>query len=72
MLVLARKKNEEIIIGSGPDAIVLKVIEITPDRVKLGVQAPAAMNVLRKELIKLGEKKDGLERSDDRQSIPAV
>lgn len=72
MLVLARKKNEEIIIGSGPDAIVLKVLELTRDRVRLGITAPATVNVLRKELIKLGEQNNGLERSNDRQSIPAV
>lgn len=72
MLVLARKKNEELVIGSGPNAIVLRVVEIDRDRVKLGITAPPTVNILRKELIKLGEKKNGLERSDDRQSVPAV
>lgn len=72
MLVLARKKNEELVIGSGPNAIVLKVVEIDHDRVKLGITAPPTVNILRKELIKLGEKKNGLERSSDQQSVPAV
>ena len=72
MLVLARKKNEELVIGSGPNAIVLKVVEIDRDRVKLGITAPPTVNILRKELIKLGEKKNGLERSSDQQSVPAV
>ena len=48
MLVLARKKNESILIG---DDIEIIVSEISEDRVKLAIRAPKSMKIFRKELI---------------------
>lgn len=48
MLVLSRKIEEEIVISGG---ITVKVIEIRPGKVRLGVTAPAGVRVLRKELL---------------------
>lgn len=48
MLVLARKKNESILIG---DDIEIIVSEISEDRVKLAIRAPKNMKVFRKELL---------------------
>jgi carbon storage regulator len=50
MLVLTRKKNEVIQIGQ---QIVIKVISTGRGKVKLGIDAPANIRVLRAELAKL-------------------
>ena len=47
MLVLSRKKDQEIVIG---DDVVVKVLEIRGDRVKLGFDAPSDVKIYRKEL----------------------
>lgn len=47
MLVLTRKKSEEIIIG---DNIRVVVIEVRGDKVRLGIDAPRNMPVHRKEV----------------------
>ena len=47
MLVLSRKKNESIIIN---DNITVTVIEIRGDKVRLGIEAPRDVCILRKEL----------------------
>ena len=47
MLVLSRKSNEEIVIG---DNIRVKVLEISGNRVRLGISAPNHVPVLRQEI----------------------
>lgn len=70
MLVLSRKRNEDILIGTGENTIVVRVLEIAPDRVKLGVVAPTTINVFRKELAdKPKSKKNGVERQGGKQSV---
>lgn len=62
MLVLSRKMDEAIMIGNN---VVLRVIEIKGDRVKLGLTAPAAVSIMRSEVIAANKKKkskNGLER----------
>jgi carbon storage regulator len=48
MLVLTRKVGERIIIA---DSIVLEVVEIQGNRVRLGLQAPPNVSILREELL---------------------
>jgi carbon storage regulator len=48
MLVLSRKLNERIMIG---DSIVLTVVKIQGSHVRLGIEAPPDVDVLRDELI---------------------
>ncbi|MGI5970202.1 MAG: carbon storage regulator [Oscillospiraceae bacterium] len=48
MLVLSRKTDETIIVG---DVIKIVVLGIEGDKVKLGVEAPISMRILREELI---------------------
>ena len=48
MLVLTRRKGEKIHIG--PD-IVITVVEIQPGRVRIGIEAPLAVNIVRAELM---------------------
>lgn len=47
MLVLSRRVNEWIAVGDG---VLVKVIAVTPTRVKLGFVAPAETKILRAEL----------------------
>lgn len=48
MLVLARKCGESLIIG---DDIEITITEISGDKVKLGINAPKSVQILRKELV---------------------
>lgn len=50
MLVLSRKKNEEIVIGNPPHQVRLIVVEIRGDKVRLGVEAPKEVPVHRREV----------------------
>ena len=47
MLVLSRKESEKIMLG---DDIVLTIVRVSGDRVRLGIQAPGDMLILRHEL----------------------
>lgn len=47
MLVLSRKESEKIMLG---ETIVLTIVRVTGDRVRLGIEAPDDMLILRKEL----------------------
>lgn len=49
MLVLTRKQNEGVLIGSD---IVITVINIEGDKVRLGIEAPKNIRVIREELLK--------------------
>lgn len=48
MLVLSRKTNETIQIG---DNIEIRIIEVKGDTVRLGIEAPKSIDILRGELI---------------------
>ena len=47
MLVLSRKESERIRVG---DSIVVTVVRVAGDKVRLGIEAPADVLVLRDEL----------------------
>lgn len=61
MLVLTRKKNEGIVIS---DDIEIVVVEIRADKVRLGVRAPRAISVHRREVYDAIS--DGAQAADDR------
>lgn len=50
MLVLSRRPGESIIIGEGKGRIRVTVVEVSGDRVKLGIEAPQEVVILRQEL----------------------
>ena len=47
MLVLSRKKNEKIILGG---SIEITIVRVSDTQVRLGIQAPNDVTVLRTEL----------------------
>ena len=47
MLVLSRKQNERIRVG---DSVVVTVVRVSGDKVRIGIEAPADVRVLRDEL----------------------
>ncbi|MEO1990840.1 MAG: carbon storage regulator [Pirellulales bacterium] len=47
MLVLSRKQNERIRVG---ESVVVTVVRVGGDKVRLGIEAPPSMRVLRDEL----------------------
>ncbi|AUW94958.1 MAG: carbon storage regulator [Sulfobacillus thermosulfidooxidans] len=50
MLVLSRKTDEALIIGEGEIRIV--ILGVQGDQVKLGIEAPRAVSVMREELFR--------------------
>lgn len=47
MLVLSRKSGEKLLVGMG---ITITVLELQGNRVRLGIEAPAQVAILRAEL----------------------
>lgn len=47
MLVLSRKPGEKILIG---DKVQITIVRIGPNTVRLGIDAPRDMNIVREEL----------------------
>jgi len=47
MLVLSRKSGDRIRIG---DEVVVTVVRVGPNNVRLGIEAPRTVNVVREEL----------------------
>lgn len=47
MLVLSRKQSQRVRVG---DSIVVTVVQVAGDRVRLGIEAPRDVRILRDEL----------------------
>ncbi len=65
MLVLSRKTGERIMIG---DQITITVVRIGPNNVRIGIEAPREMNIVREELCPNGAEVIAAVRSGD--SLP--
>lgn len=66
MLVLSRKESEKIKIG---DSVVITVVKVAGDRVRIGIEAPSDVVVLRDELRPFCETAEAAPSSN---SIPAT
>ena len=70
MLVLSRKRDEEILITTpAGDRITIKVIEIRADQVRIGFEAADTITIMRQELLAEKEVPHGLERPATRRPI---
>ncbi|MFM8578980.1 MAG: carbon storage regulator [Planctomycetaceae bacterium] len=55
MLVLSRKQSQRIRVGN---SIVLTVVRVSGDKVRIGIEAPEGMRVIRDELPRLTDTTD--------------
>lgn len=62
MLVLSRKMGERILVG---DDVVVTVVRIGPNSVRLGIEAPREMNIVREELCSFESKAASQRPSSD-------
>lgn len=72
MLVLSRKRNESIVIN---DDITIVVVEIRGDKVRLGIDAPKAIPVHRKEVYEAIRRNENPKKTGDTPdhfSVPTV
>jgi carbon storage regulator len=60
MLVLTRKAGERIVID---DSIVVEVLEVQGNRVRIGIQAPQGVTILREELLNKTDRNDPSSRN---------
>lgn len=67
MLILTRKLNEEINIDG---EITIKIISISDNQVKLGIEAPKDVQIIRKEILDRVKEntKDALKKVKDKPS----
>lgn len=63
MLVLSRKTSERILIG---DEIAITIVRIGPNSVRIGIEAPKDMNIVREELCVFRDRQP----SADDQAVP--
>lgn len=61
MLVLSRKEGEQIMIGKD---IMLVLLEIRGERVRLGIEAPKDVNILRREVYDRIRRNEGYDLKD--------
>ncbi len=73
MLVLTRKIDQGIVIAGN---IYIRVLGVERDRVKIGIEAPTEIPILRQELLerekKSGAEKDGAKGNGDVPTTPSV
>jgi carbon storage regulator len=62
MLVLSRKVGERIVIGGD---IVVTVVRIQGQQVRIGIEAPSEVSVMREELVRTKSPQQGYNGHDD-------
>ncbi len=60
MLVLTRKVGERLVIG---DQIVVTIVQVDGTRVRVGVEAPSDVNVVRSELLAAEERESAARKA---------
>lgn len=69
MLILSRKVDEQIVIG---EAVTIRVLGMKGGEVRLGIEAPDSVKILRGELVdRSARDSDRSERDNSRSSTPA-
>ena len=67
MLVLSRKASERILIG---DEVAITVVRIGPNSVRIGIDAPQSMNIVREEVA--GKAAPPFAEDADQSHVPAL
>ncbi len=68
MLILARKRNESIIIN---DNVELSIIEIKGESVKIGIEAPSSVKIYRREVFEAIQRENKAALNSVVTSLPA-
>jgi carbon storage regulator len=69
MLVLSRKRSEQILIGS---AIRITVVKLEGNQVRLGIEAPFTLPIVRGELLRRPHRREDQGPGTDPPEIPPV
>ena len=59
MLVLSRKQNQSLVIG---DNIVITILSIDRDQIRLGIEAPRDISIMRQELFQAVKEQELIEK----------
>ena len=59
MLVLSRKQNQSLVIG---DNIVITILSIDRDQIRLGIEAPREISIMRQELFQAVKEQELIEK----------
>ncbi len=51
MLVLSRKCGESVVVGSGPNAVTVTIVQAANGRVRIGFEASKDVTIMRSELL---------------------
>ncbi len=68
MLVLTRKHNETLHIGND---IVITIVRVRGDSVRIGIQAPKEIGVMRGELVGMPKKQLPIPETEPRATLPS-
>jgi carbon storage regulator len=60
VLVLSRKQNQSLVIG---DNIVITILSIDRDQIRLGIEAPRDISIMRQELYTAVKEQEFIEKS---------
>ena len=60
MLVLSRKQNQSLVIG---DNIVITILSIDRDQIRLGIEAPREISIMRQELFQAVKEQELIEKA---------
>jgi carbon storage regulator len=52
MLVLSRKKDQQLVIRLGEETVMVRVLEVNGDRVRFGITAPRSVPIHREEIVR--------------------
>ncbi|MEZ6122544.1 MAG: carbon storage regulator [Planctomycetaceae bacterium] len=69
MLVLSRKAGERILIG---DDVAITIVRIGPNSVRVGIEAPKTMNIVREELCNFAQTKGEPPRTEKTETTEEV
>lgn len=71
MLVLSRKKDEQLIVKLGDQTVVIRILSVMRERVRIGITAPREVAVHREEVARrIEEEEKELHAAEAAQATP--
>jgi carbon storage regulator len=72
MLVITRKTNESIIIQAGDKTIEIAILDVSKEKVKIGVNAPREVKIIRNELVIAGASNVEASQAVSKEALDAL